>query len=48
MRLTRGRQSEFETFAAAQGAGLVKLAFIVCGDRERAQDAAPDERRAAG
>ena len=32
MRLTRGRQSEFESFAAAQGAGLVKLAFIVCGD----------------
>ena len=42
MRLTRGRQSEFESFAAAQGAGLVKLAFIVCGDRERAQDAAQE------
>jgi RNA polymerase sigma-70 factor (sigma-E family) len=42
MRLMRGRQSEFEAFAAAQGAGLVKLAFVVCGDRERAQDAAQE------
>ena len=42
MRLARGRKSEFETFVGAHGAGLVKLAFTVCGDRECAQDAAQE------
>ncbi len=39
MRLTRRSRSQFEEFAAAHGAGLVKLAFVVCGDHEQAQDA---------
>jgi DNA-directed RNA polymerase specialized sigma24 family protein len=39
MRLTRRSRSQFEGFAAAHGPGLVKLAFVVCGDHEHAQDA---------
>jgi RNA polymerase sigma-70 factor (sigma-E family) len=39
MRPARRDRSQFERFAAEHGAGLVKLAYVVCGDRERAQDA---------
>jgi RNA polymerase sigma-70 factor (sigma-E family) len=39
MRLTRRSRSQFEEFAETHGAGLVKLAFVVCGDHEQAQDA---------
>lgn len=34
-----GKRSEFEQFIDAQGADLVKLAYNICGDRDRAQDA---------
>jgi RNA polymerase sigma-70 factor (sigma-E family) len=35
----RGRRVEFERFAEAEGPGLFRLAYSVCGDRERAEDA---------
>ena len=33
------KRSEFEQFIESHGAGLVKLAYNICGDRERAEDA---------
>ena len=33
------RQEEFERFIETHGPGLVKLAYNICGDRERAEDA---------
>lgn len=35
----RGKRSQFETFAEAQEAGLFRLAYSLCGDRERSEDA---------
>jgi RNA polymerase sigma-70 factor (sigma-E family) len=39
MKTLRGRRSQFEHFTAEHGGGLVKLAYNLCGDRERAEDA---------
>jgi RNA polymerase sigma-70 factor (sigma-E family) len=42
MRLAGRKRAGFEEFAAAHSAGLIKLAFIVSGDRGRAEDAAQE------
>ena len=39
MRRLHSRRSRFEEFAAAHGDALVKLAYAICGDRGRAEDA---------
>jgi RNA polymerase sigma-70 factor (sigma-E family) len=39
VRLARGKGKQFEAFAEAQEAGLFRLAYSLCGDRERSQDA---------
>lgn len=38
-RTLRSRRNEFEQFTAEHGGGLVKLAYSLCDDRERAEDA---------
>src|ERR1700744_2997627 len=42
MKLMGRRRAEFEAFAAAQTAGLIKLGIMVSGDRGRAEDAAQE------
>lgn len=37
--MAHGKRKQFETFAEAQEAGLFRLAYSLCGDRERSQDA---------
>jgi len=39
MRSSRSKRGRFEEFVAANGDGLVKLAYAICGDRGRAEDA---------
>jgi len=39
MRGSASKRSRFEEFVAANGDGLVKLAYAICGDRGRAEDA---------
>jgi RNA polymerase sigma-70 factor (sigma-E family) len=39
MRLSLSKRSRYEEFVAAHGDGLVKLAYAICGDRGRAEDA---------
>jgi RNA polymerase sigma-70 factor (sigma-E family) len=39
MRVRQSRRSRYEEFVAANGDGLVKLAYAICGDRGRAEDA---------
>jgi RNA polymerase sigma-70 factor (sigma-E family) len=39
MRLSLSKRSRYEEFVAANGDGLVKLAYALCGDRGRAEDA---------
>jgi RNA polymerase sigma-70 factor (sigma-E family) len=36
------KRSRYEEFVAANGDGLVKLAYAICGDRGRAEDAAQE------
>jgi RNA polymerase sigma-70 factor (sigma-E family) len=42
MKLARRKRASFEEFATAHSAGLIRLAFIVSGDRGRAEDAAQE------
>jgi RNA polymerase sigma-70 factor (sigma-E family) len=42
MNLAGRKRSGFEGFAAAHSAGLIRLAFMVSGDRGRAEDAAQE------
>jgi RNA polymerase sigma-70 factor (sigma-E family) len=42
MRLSLSKRSRYEEFVAANGDGLVKLAYAICGDRGRAEDAAQE------
>ena len=39
MRRSPSKRSRYEEFVAANGDGLVKLAYAICGDRGRAEDA---------
>jgi RNA polymerase sigma-70 factor (sigma-E family) len=39
MRLSLSKRTCYEEFVAAHGDGLVKLAYAICGDRGRAEDA---------
>jgi RNA polymerase sigma-70 factor (sigma-E family) len=39
MRLSVSKRSRYEEFVAANGDGLVRLAYAICGDRGRAEDA---------
>jgi RNA polymerase sigma-70 factor (sigma-E family) len=39
MKLPSSKRSSYEEFVAAHGDGLVKLAYAICGDRGRAEDA---------
>jgi RNA polymerase sigma-70 factor (sigma-E family) len=39
MRRSSSKRSRYEEFVAANGDGLVKLAYAICGDRGRAEDA---------
>jgi RNA polymerase sigma-70 factor (sigma-E family) len=39
MRRSLSKRSRYDEFAAANGDGLVKLAYAICGDRGRAEDA---------
>jgi RNA polymerase sigma-70 factor (sigma-E family) len=39
MRLSLSKRSRYEEFVAANGDGLIKLAYAICGDRGRAEDA---------
>jgi RNA polymerase sigma-70 factor (sigma-E family) len=39
MRLALSKRGRFEEFVAANGDGLVRLAYAICGDRGRAEDA---------
>jgi RNA polymerase sigma-70 factor (sigma-E family) len=39
MRLSLSKRSRYEEFVAANGDELVKLAYAICGDRGRAEDA---------
>jgi RNA polymerase sigma-70 factor (sigma-E family) len=39
MRLRSDKRHDFERFAAAEGPGLYRLAYNLCGNRERAEDA---------
>jgi RNA polymerase sigma-70 factor, ECF subfamily len=42
MKLAGRKRSQFEQFAAEHSAGLIKLGFMVSGDRGRAEDAAQE------
>lgn len=42
MRFATHRRSRFEAFAQTHTTGLIDLAFMVCGDRGRAEDAAQE------
>lgn len=42
MRFSLYKRSRYEEFVAANADGLVKLAFAICGDRGRAEDAAQE------
>jgi RNA polymerase sigma-70 factor (sigma-E family) len=42
MRLSPSKRSRYEEFVAADGDGLVKLAYAICGDCGRAEDAAQE------
>lgn len=42
MKLAGRKRASFEEFATAHSAGLIRLAFIVSGDRGRAEDAAQE------
>jgi RNA polymerase sigma-70 factor (sigma-E family) len=42
MKFAGRKRSSFEVFAAAHGAGLIKLGLMVSGDRGRAEDAAQE------
>jgi RNA polymerase sigma-70 factor (sigma-E family) len=39
VRPRRAKRNQFEAFAQAQEAGLFRLAYSICGDRERSEDA---------
>ena len=39
MRVSPSKRSRYEEFVAANGDGLVRLAYAICGDRGRAEDA---------
>ena len=42
MRVLPSKRSRYEEFVAANGDGLVRLAYAICGDRGRAEDAAQE------
>ena len=42
MRVSLSKRSRYEEFVAANSDGLVKLAYAICGDRGRAEDAAQE------
>jgi hypothetical protein len=45
MKLAGRKRASFEEFATAHGAGLIRLAFMVSGDRGRAEDDSPASTR---
>ena len=42
MPLRGSQRAEFEQFASAQADALTRLAYVLCGDRGRAQDASQE------